>query len=96
VKYLLISFILIGCSNRNIFTTQLLNDKKIIEDSIKEVGNYESYYIQQAKEARRTSPDSLKWQSLTDSSTYFFTKGRALKERLKAIDFSLDSLSRMK
>lgn len=96
MKYLIIFLLLFGCTNRNDIATQLLNEKKATEDSIKESANYESYYMQLAKDEMRASHDSLKWQPLIDSSTYFFGRSHTLKERLKAIDFSLDSLSRMK
>lgn len=98
MKYLpiLLAALLFGCSNRNNLTTQLLNEKKAIEDSVKDAGNYELYFMQKAKEEMHASNDSLKWQHLVDSSTFYFGKGRAYKEKLKAIEFSLDSLSRMK
>jgi hypothetical protein len=96
MKYLLISLLLFGCSNRNDLTTQLLNDKKATEDSIKDASNYNSYYLQKAKEEIHGSNDTLKWKPLIDSSTFYFFKGHTLKEKLKTIEFSLDSLSKMK
>lgn len=98
MKYLIVIFsvTLFACSNNNNITTQLLNDKKSFEDSIKDAANYELYYIQKAKEEMHASHDSLKWQPLVDSSTYYFGKGRSYKEKLKALEFSLDSLSKMK
>lgn len=92
----LLIIISIGCSSRNDLTTQLLNDKKATEDSINLSHNYESYYMQLAKEQMQLSNDSLKWKPLIDSSTYFYARGFELKKKLTAIDFSLDSLSRMK
>lgn len=92
MKRLVIFLFLFGCTSRNDITTQLLNDKKSIEDSIKDATNKESYYMRRAKEER----DSLIWKPLIDSSTYFYGKGYALKKKLKAIEFSLDSISRMK
>jgi hypothetical protein len=88
--------VLYSCSNNNNLTTQLLNEKKVVEDSIKDFSNYESYYTQKAKEEMHTSHDSLKWKPILDSSTYYFSQGHALKEKLKTIEFSLDSLSKMK
>lgn len=99
MKYLSIFIVVIvtACSsNNNNITTQLLNEKKAMEDSIKGASNYESYYLQKAKEEMHASHDSLKWQPLSDSSTYYYGKGRTFKERLKALDYSLDSLSKMK
>lgn len=94
--FFIIAIILFGCSTRNDLTTRLLNEKKSTEDSLKDASNYELYYMQKAKEEMRTSHDSLKWQPLLDSSTYFFSKGRVYKETLKSLQFSLDSLSQMK
>lgn len=92
MKHLIIFLFLFGCTNRNDIATQLLNDKKATEDSIKDATNNESYYMRRAKEER----DSLIWKPLIDSSTYFYDKNYALKKKLKAIEFSLDSISRMK
>lgn len=98
MKYLSITSLLliIACSNNNSLTTQLLNEKKATEDSIKDASNYESYYMQKAKEEMHASHDSTKWQPLADSSTYYFGKSKSLKEKLKGIEFSLDSLSKNK
>lgn len=96
MKYLFIFLLFAACKNDNSFATQLMNDKKNTEDSIKLFGNYETYYLQKAKDEMHATHDSLKWQPLADSSTYFFGRGMAMKEKLKAIDFSLDSLSHMK
>jgi hypothetical protein len=90
--HFLLMIILVGCANRNDITTQLLNDKKVVEDSITLAHNFEKYYMQQSKQEH----DSLKRNLLIDSSTYFFGRGRALKNKLKAIEFSLDSLSKTK
>lgn len=98
MKYLLtiLIFSALSCTNRNNITTELLNQKKVTEDSINLAHNFESYYMQQAKESMRASNDSLKWKPLIDSSTYFYMRSFELKKKLKAIEFSLDSLSRMK
>lgn len=98
MKYLPLAIIIIlsACTDRNDLTTQLLNEKKAIQDSIKDASNYESYYLQKGKDEMHASHDSLKWQPLIDSSTYYFSKGRAYKEKLKGLEFSLDSLSKMK
>lgn len=96
MKYLLLILIFASCSNRNDINTKLVNEKKATEDSIKEASNIESYYMQRAKEEIRSSHDSLKYLPLVDSSTYYFGRGHALKEKLKAIEFSIDSISKMK
>lgn len=90
------AIILFSCSSRNDLTARLLNDKKVTEDSIDLAHNYESYYKQEAKKAMTDPGDSLRWKPLADSSSYFYMKGFTLKARLKAIESSLDSLSKMK
>lgn len=89
-KILLITFLatsIVACSNKNELATQLLNDKKTTEDSINLAHNYESYYMQQAKQSMHGSGDSIKWKTLADSSTFFYLRGRSLGERLKGINF---------
>lgn len=98
MKYspLLLAALLFGGSNRNDVTTRLLNSKKAIEDSIQETKRLENYYITRAKEEIHSGEDSLKWSASADSSGIYFRKGMDLKQRLKAIEFSIDSISRMK
>lgn len=73
--------------------TSLVNEKKVAEDSIDLARNFEHYYYAQAE---KTINDTLKRNLFVDSSGYFFGRGLALKEKLKAAEFSIDSLSRMK
>lgn len=99
MKYLLsmgLFVFLFACSNKNDITTQLLNEKKATEDSAKDAASYESFYLQKAKEEMRSSGDSLKYKPLIDSSTYYFGRSHALKEKLKALEFSIDSIAKMK
>lgn len=98
MKYLYIYSILliVGCSNRNDITTQLLNDKKAINDSILEANRLEKFYMSRSKSEIHSGEDSLKWSASADSAGYFFRKGMDLKQRLKALEFSIDSISRMK
>lgn len=88
--------ILSACSNNNGLTTQLLNRKKTLEDSLQEAKNLETYYIRRAKTEIHEGADSLKWSASADSSGYFFRRGRDLKNELKNIEFSIDSISKMK
>ena len=85
-----------ACSNKNNLAAQLLNEKRVVEDSIDLAHNYESYYKEQAKNYMHGGNDSAKWKDFADSSSFFYVKGRSLSERLRAINFSIDSLSRMK
>lgn len=96
MKHLLIVFTALGlfysCSDRNAITTGLLNEKKVAEDSIEIAKNLEGLYMRKAKSTR----DSLVWKPLIDSSVHFFKVGQELNKRLTQINFSLDSISRMK
>jgi len=98
MKYLLLPVITlaIGCSSRNDITTQLLNEKKAIEDSLQKTKQQESYYSNRAKSEINEGADSLKWSASADSAGYFFRKVVDLKQRLKDVAFSIDSISRMK
>lgn len=96
MKYLIIALLFISCSNRNKVITDLMNQKKATEDSISLFSNYESYYLAEAKKSMHSSEDSTRWNPLADSSTYYYGRGLDLKKQLKSIEFSLDSLSKMK
>lgn len=88
---------LFSCSNgRNELMTALVNNKKALEDSIKDATNYEHYYMQQAKTKMRSDSDTTAWHVLVDSSTHYYMKGREYQARLEATGFSIDSLSKMK
>jgi len=82
--------------DRNQIMTDFLNQKKITEDSISLASNYEHYYYQKAKESIHAGEDSVKWKLLIDSSSFYSYRGSILKRRLTALDFSVDSLSKMK
>jgi hypothetical protein len=85
-----------SCSNNNTTTTYLVNEKKSLEDSIAETKNKEDYYTRKSKEEIKSEADSLKWQTSADSAGQYYRKGQDLKAKLKAVNFSLDSISRMK
>lgn len=72
--------------------TSLVNEKKIVGDSILIVHGYEGQYQDKAKEASDTTAS----HKLIDTSTSYYAIGLRLKERLQEIDFSIDSLSKMK
>jgi hypothetical protein len=86
-----------ACFNgKNESMTHLVNSKKITEDSIETYSFLESKWLQQAKDEMHSSHDSLKWKPMADSSAYYFGKGHTAKEKLNGIEFSIDSLSKMK
>ena len=89
--------LIVGCSNgRNELMTQLINQKKIMEDSISTYSYLENKWLQQSKEEIHSTADTVKWKASADSSGYYFGKGLGAKRKLQGIDFSMDSLSKMK
>jgi hypothetical protein len=72
--------------------TNLMNEKKVVEDSILIAHGYESDFEQKAK----GSHDSLIWKPMLDSQMKYYGAGTRLKSRLEELNFSIDSLSKMK
>lgn len=73
---------------------RLLTKQKTLKDSIDYYHNSESYYKEKAKDAMRG--DTTKVHSLIDSITMSYICGRADETQLKTVEFSIDSLSKMK
>lgn len=96
----ILSVIFVGCSggkkDKNEIMTDFLNERKATEEGIKSAKYHEDDFQQKAKTEIRASHDTLKWHPLIDSSTVYYMKGDSLKKRLKDIEFSIDSLSKMK
>lgn len=96
-SFLLVALVFTSCGdNRNDQMTKLINQKKVIEDSVKTCQYLESSFLSKAKAEMNASRDSLKWHPLVDSSTTYYMSGHRLKNKLKEVDFSIDSLSKMK
>jgi len=94
--FLAYCFSLCSCGdNHNSLMTSLMNEKKSLEDSAKDAMHYEHYYYNQAKEKMR-DPDTTLWKRLSDTSVMYSAKGRAFEKRLNALQFSIDSLEKMK
>lgn len=74
-----------GCAskteNRNEVMTKLINQKKTIEENIVLAHGSESIFNK---------------KNLADSEAKYWNDGRLLNEKLKAINFSIDSLEKMK
>lgn len=73
--------------------TNLINQKKVLEDSIKVYSYYEANCMDKAKEFLRI--DTSISYKYADSSTYFYMMGIKTKEKITAVTFSIDSLSKM-
>lgn len=82
--------------SKNQLMTKLINDKKMLEDSANACRYYESEFTKKAKAAMRNNPDTNQWKRLADSSSKYFGLGHSAREQIAAIDFSIDSLSKMK
>ena|SRR6478752_2097650 len=80
---------------RNERMTELVNRQKTLKDSIDYYHNAESYYYGKAKEAM-SNPDSTKWKALADSSSNASILGMKRKKDLQQVEFSIDSLVKMK
>ena len=94
IVIVLIALFIISCSDgRNEKMTKLVNEKKTIEDSIKISAALESDY---STKARRNMTDSNLWHALADTSSMYFGVGHKLRVRMEEIDFSIDSLSKMR
>ena len=76
--------------------TKLVNEKKIAEDSITYYSNCESFYHDRVKEMMHAGADSVIIKKTLDSSLQCYGNRYILSARLKEIDFSIDSLSKMK
>lgn len=93
-KLIVAALLMSACSNgRNELMTGLVNEKKVLEDSIAIAHGYEVDFNTRAYQAKE---DTVKSFALADSSGKMFGVGLRLKERLKAVEFSIDSLSKMK
>ena len=89
-------FTLCSCrENRISLMTSLMNEKKSLEDSAKDAMNYEHFYYSQAKK-KMGDPDTTLWKRLSDTSVIYSAKGREFEKRLNALQFSIDSLEKMK
>ncbi len=88
--------LLICCTdNKNKLMTKLINDKKVMQDSLLNYQYMENDFSAKAKNSMR-DPDTTLWHSYVDSSTAYFMAGHKAKGRIAEIDFSIDSLSKMK
>jgi hypothetical protein len=97
MKKLLLSFAIafVGCgSDKNQLMTNLVNEKKALEDSIVISHANEADFEQKAKESG--DKDTTIQKSLLDSTAKYFGVNLRQKERLEAVNFSIDSLSKMK
>lgn len=74
--------------------TELLNKQKEVKQEITVAENSETFFKEKAREAYKTN-DSTIYKPLIDSQTYYYMRGRNLREVEKEIQFSIDSLSSM-
>ena len=76
--------------------TALLNQKKILEDSVKYYHGSELIFEDSSKAVAHSTHDSTKYLPLADSQTKYWNLARLANGQIKELDFSIDSLSKMK
>ncbi len=76
--------------------TGLLNKKKSLEDSVKIYNGNEMMYKDSAKRVAYATHDSLKYTPLIDSESKYWNLARLCTQQVTAVNFSIDSLSKMK
>lgn len=92
-KYLFVCLMFAGCSaNNNDKMIKLLSEKKNYEDSVHDYGGYQQYYTDLYKAANDTSKRNLYF----DTVSSFNMKSIIAEDRLKKINYSIDSLSKLK
>jgi len=67
-----------------------------LADSVKLAGLKEEEYVVKAKTAARAGVDSNVWHKYIDTSTLYLIHHAKLENQLKALEFAIDSLSKMK
>ena len=98
MKYspLLLCAVLFSCSSgSNDLMTRLVNEKKSIQDSINYATANEAEYLRKARASMR-DPDTTIWQKFADTSSRYSIMAIKAEKRSKEIEFSIDSLSKMK
>jgi len=96
MKYCLIVLLAFLCSCENNVPGvpgRLLSQQKIIEDSISLTDAYETYYMQRALDHGH---DSLAVKKYVDSSLFYLGQSQALKQKLRPLQYSIDSLTKLK
>jgi hypothetical protein len=96
MKFLVFAYLvlLFSCgSNPDKVMTQLIGEKKVLEDSLRIVSAIEMDFQSKAKANRS---DSNLANAFIDSSIHYKWKASRFKMRLDKIEFSLDSLSILK
>ena len=91
-KCLIILIILYSCSDKNRLMTELINKKKVQEDSIS------IYKIREDKFERIYLSGigyNLNMKPYLDSITFYSIRQKLVSEELSKTNFSIDSLSKM-
>lgn len=84
--------LLTACNSRNSLMTDLVNKKKQKEDSINVYKNDIVYF----DGLSHNEKDTVKSKQFLDSSIFSEINMDRVKEELKAVQFSIDSLEKMK
>lgn len=90
-------FLFAGCSHgRNEMMTKLLIQKRMLEDSIESSAQSETMFNAKAREVAHATHDSTKYVPLLDSSARYYGIAHRLNTQLLSVQFSIDSLGKMK
>jgi len=76
--------------------TKLINEKKTMGDSIKYYHGSELMFEDSARQIAHATHNSAKYLPLADSQSKYRGLAYNATKKIKAIDFSIDSLSKMK
>lgn len=87
----------IGCGeNRNQLMTTLINERKVFKDSMNVSNNKMKNFTDSAIAISKKTHDTSLFNPLFDSASLYLDNMIPIESRLKALDFSIDSLSKMK
>lgn len=75
--------------------TQLLNNKKVAQDSLTFAHTYEIYYDYLAKEQKSKGADSNIWHKYVDTASVYYAQQWRLNKKIMAMDVLIDSLDRV-
>lgn len=88
-----------SCSSNNTSNdkmTSLLNQKKVLEDSLLYYRGSEAMFKDSSHQVAHSTNDSTKYLPLADSETKYWYAGFVTERKIKELTFSIDSLSKMK
>ena len=86
----------ISCNNKNSKMTELIKQKKVLQDSMQYYHGTELLFNDSSHRVAHSTHDSTIYLPLADSESKYWNLNRLATNRLKDIEFSIDSLEKMK